>query len=77
MNIIETMPVKTSKYIISVQEQWCKGCEICVAFCPKQVLTMEKGKAKVSHPEDCTGCLMCELYCPDFAIKISKNEIKE
>ncbi len=77
MDIIEAMPVKTNKYKVAVNEAWCKGCEICVAFCPKQVLTMEKGKVKVSYPEACTGCQMCEIYCPDFAIKVIKNENKE
>lgn len=74
MNIIESMPVKTSKFKVSVNEKWCKGCEICVAFCPKQALTMENGKVKVIHPESCTGCQLCEIYCPDFAIKVIQNE---
>ena len=77
MNIIETVSVKTNKFKLSVNEKWCKGCEICVAFCPKQVLTMDKGIAKISYPEACTGCQMCEMYCPDFAIKVIKNENKK
>ena len=27
-----------------INEKWCKGCGICVAFCPKQVLVLKKGK---------------------------------
>ena len=56
--------------VIEVNLDWCKGCEICVAFCPARVLEMERGRVKVARPEDCTRCLLCELRCPDFAITV-------
>ncbi len=56
--------------VITVNVGWCKGCEICVAFCPKNVLEMEGGKVKVARPEDCNRCMLCELRCPDFAITV-------
>lgn len=56
--------------IIRVTVEWCKGCEICVAFCPKNVLEMEGGKVRVARPEDCIKCMLCELRCPDFAITV-------
>ncbi|KPJ72243.1 hypothetical protein AMJ52_06945 [candidate division TA06 bacterium DG_78] len=68
------MAVGTRKFIVVVNEDWCKGCEICVAFCPKNVLTMNKGKVKVDNPDACTGCQLCEIYCPDFAIKVNQTE---
>jgi 2-oxoglutarate ferredoxin oxidoreductase subunit delta len=77
MAIIAIMPVKTKKFKVWVNEKWCKGCEICVAFCPKQVLSMDKGIVKVIRPEACTGCQLCEIYCPDFAIKVIKYEDQE
>ena len=27
---------------------WCKGCGICEAFCPKQVLKLENGKITIT-----------------------------
>ena len=69
------MVTATRKFKITIKDDWCKGCEICVAFCPKNVLIMEKDKAKVDNLDACTGCLLCEIYCPDFAIKVDK--IKE
>ncbi|MCW3489686.1 4Fe-4S binding protein [Dethiobacter alkaliphilus] len=56
---------------IAVKNEWCKGCGICVDFCPKNVLAMsEDKKACVVHSENCVACNKCELYCPDFAIHV-------
>lgn len=56
-----------------IREKWCKGCNICVAFCPKQVLSLRSGKVFAERPEDCIGCRMCELRCPDFAIEVHQK----
>lgn len=61
---------RTFQHII--RESWCKGCNICVAFCPKQVLALRNGKVFAAHPDQCIGCRMCELRCPDFAIQIKE-----
>ncbi len=54
-----------------IKRDWCKGCGICVHFCPKSVLELDnKDKAVVVRPEDCVCCRMCELRCPDLAIEI-------
>lgn len=53
-----------------VREKYCKGCGICVAFCPKQLLVLRNGKVFPERPEICIGCRMCELRCPDFAIEV-------
>lgn len=58
---------------VQINRHWCKGCGICIAFCPKQALVMEDGKAK-SLPENCIACGMCELYCPDLAIVVDKSQ---
>jgi len=50
--------------------QWCKGCGICVGFCPKQVLDIKNEKCVIARPDDCIYCGMCELRCPDNAIYI-------
>lgn len=54
-------------------KKWCKGCNICVKFCPKDVLRLGKdGKVLVDKEEECTSCGLCELRCPDFAILIQE-----
>jgi len=53
----------------TIIRHFCKGCRICIAFCPKQVLGLdERFKVAVLHPERCIACRMCELRCPDLAI---------
>ncbi len=54
-----------------INREWCKGCGICVTFCPTQVLELDKkDKATVVKPEDCICCRLCELRCPDLAITV-------
>jgi len=60
---------------VVVFPNWCKGCNLCVEFCPTGVLEQgEDGRVIVAHPERCTACRWCELHCPDFAIFVSDVE---
>ncbi len=48
---------------------WCKGCNICIAFCPQKVFEPDRdGKPIIAHPDECTQCAFCWLHCPDLAI---------
>lgn len=63
------------KVSIEINEEWCKGCSICVEFCPKKVLAMNRrGKPEVVDLEACTRCQLCDLRCPDFAIAVESSE---
>ena len=60
---------------VTVFPNWCKGCNLCVEFCPTGVLEQGgDGRVIVAHPEKCTACRWCELHCPDFAIFVSDFE---
>lgn len=64
--------------IITVNEEYCKGCEMCVIACPNGLMALSKEKmnAKGYHPaelidaEKCTGCRACAMMCPDIAITV-------
>lgn len=58
---------------IVIRKDLCKGCGICVAFCPTHVLELgDDEKAEVRRLEDCTGCGLCEMRCPDLAIEVQR-----
>jgi len=62
---------------IRIDSTRCKGCEICVEFCPQQVLAMNERMAVVVALEKCTACNLCDLRCPDFAITVIPVEGEE
>lgn len=65
---------KTTDVELTINTEWCKGCGICIAFCPKQVLALNRqDKSEVVKRDDCTACKMCELRCPDLAIEVIAN----
>jgi 2-oxoglutarate ferredoxin oxidoreductase subunit delta len=63
---------------IVIDEDRCKGCQLCTTVCPKDLVRMaENFNAKGYHPSkledpegECTGCTMCALMCPDVAITV-------
>ena len=60
---------------VTVYPDWCKGCGICVEFCPAKVFELsDQGKSTVVREEDCIHCGFCELHCPDFAIVVRDKE---
>ncbi len=71
------MPVKGW---IEVNDLFCKGCELCVEACPKDVLVLDMDRLtpKGYHPaklitEGCTGCNICAVVCPDAAITVYRE----
>jgi 2-oxoglutarate ferredoxin oxidoreductase subunit delta len=61
----------TRKAEILITREWCKGCRICVEFCPEGVLGLDaQEKAVVLDAEACTACMFCELHCPDLAVEV-------
>ena len=60
---------------ILINPEWCKGCGICVKFCPTGVLELDqREKSNAVRPEGCICCRMCELRCPDLAIEVFIDE---
>jgi 2-oxoglutarate ferredoxin oxidoreductase subunit delta len=64
---------------VRVCEERCKGCELCVVFCPKKILRLSddfntKGYhyPECADPESCTGCAICGMICPEVALEIYK-----
>jgi 2-oxoglutarate ferredoxin oxidoreductase subunit delta len=63
---------------VVIAEERCKGCEICVAACPKDALALDRGRVNVLgyHPVEltdaaaCTSCAFCARVCPDAVFTV-------
>ena len=70
------------KGTITVDTEKCKGCAVCVAACPFDVIALSRevnGKgypyAVKAHPDACTGCTNCAVVCPDSCITVYRQHI--
>ena len=65
---------------IIVDENYCKGCGMCVHACPQKNIAQAKERLnkKGHHPAElideqrCTGCCSCARMCPDVAITVER-----
>lgn len=65
---------------LTIHEDTCKGCGLCIGACPKGLLAIDKShlNAKGYHPigiehmEECIGCASCARMCPDCALEVDK-----
>lgn len=67
--------------MIVIDVRYCKGCGICVRFCPKHILQLGDEVSSrgyfvpyVTDQDECNHCHQCELLCPDFAIFAVEEE---
>ena len=66
---------------VTIDENICKGCGLCVFVCPKKIIRINREKlspkgynpAGVIEIEKCIACGMCATICPDSAIKVEKG----
>jgi len=64
---------------ISIDEQRCKGCALCIGACPAGVLVLAAGRPNtrgyrpvlLNDPDGrCTGCGLCAMMCPDVCLTV-------
>ena len=62
---------------VVIISELCKGCEICVKICPKNVFEAKRAVNKYGYlipeairVEECIKCKLCEMNCPDFAVEV-------
>lgn len=57
-----------SKKKYEVLSYKCVGCADCIDVCPKDAITLKRGKA-VIDPQKCIGCSQCVYICSFFALR--------
>lgn len=65
---------------VTIDEERCKGCSLCVRACPKKIVVLSKDRmnTKGYHPseitdmDECIACASCARTCPDSCITVEK-----
>ncbi|MGL4791128.1 MAG: 4Fe-4S dicluster domain-containing protein [Anaerotignaceae bacterium] len=71
-----------AKFTIIFNQKECKGCGLCIAACPKKIISLNTGitndagynPASIADMASCIGCQSCARMCPDCVITIVKND---
>ncbi len=65
---------------IVINKDKCKGCFLCIEFCPKKILIVDKdlnklgySSVKMDNKGECSGCCICAIMCPDSCIEVFKD----
>lgn len=72
-----TTKTKTLRKIVSIDEEKCNGCGICIPACAEGALQIVGGKARVISDKYCDGLGACLGECPQGAITIEEREAEE
>jgi 2-oxoglutarate ferredoxin oxidoreductase subunit delta len=69
-----------AKVKLTIDSEKCKGCELCVNFCPKKILALGKETntkgyfpVTVINEDECIACGTCAIMCPDSIITVEKE----
>ncbi len=60
--------------IISIDEEKCNGCGLCIPNCPEGALQVIDGKARLISDIFCDGLGACIGHCPQDAITTDERE---
>ncbi len=68
------------KGYIEIDREFCKGCQICMEFCPANCISLSDDlnaagylPASFNDNGNCTGCAICALVCPDVCIEVYRG----
>ena len=60
--------------IITIDEEKCNGCGLCIPACPEGALQIIDGKARLVSDLMCDGLGACIGECPEGAITVERRE---
>ena len=60
--------------IVTIDEDLCDGCGLCIPSCHEGALKIINGKAKLVSDKLCDGIGDCLGHCPRGAIKVERRE---
>jgi len=60
--------------IVSIDEERCNGCGLCIPACQEGAIQLIDGKARLVAENLCDGLGACLGHCPQDAIRIERRE---
>ena len=65
---------------VKIRSQWCKGCSLCIAACPRGAIRISNKlndnsyfPAEFVKDGGCTGCGLCAIVCPEAIIEVYRG----
>ena len=65
------------RQIITIDEDKCIGCSLCVNTCHQGAIGLVDGKARLLRDDYCDGLGRCLPVCPTGAISFTEKEVEE
>jgi 2-oxoglutarate ferredoxin oxidoreductase subunit delta len=66
---------------IVIEEERCKGCDLCRSACPPDVIVLSSSLNSrgyrpaqlIENGKRCTGCALCAVICPEACITVYRS----
>jgi ferredoxin len=55
---------------LRLDREACTGCKVCTDVCPRAVLEMREGQARIASLDACIECGACVLNCAFDALSV-------
>lgn len=68
---------KAMRKTITIDEEKCDGCGLCIPACPEGALQIIEGKARLVKESFCDGLGACLGDCPQGALVIEEKEVED
>ena len=60
-----------------IDEGLCTGCGICIAQCPVDAITLERGRRAEINETECIRCGRCHDACPRDAVRHDSERVPQ
>ncbi len=66
-------PYLSDVVTLTLDDEKCTGCGMCLDVCPHAVFTLEDRKARIVDRDACMECGACARNCPAEAVSVDSG----